>query len=787
MPPQAPMVGQDGGVGEVSNQITGDISGVVIQARDVRLRALPAPTALAGLPADEGFAGRSGDLAVLEGALTPDNGRTGSAVVCTIAGLPGSGKTALAVKAARDAVAAGWFPGGVLFLDLHGYDDQTSLDASSALAGLLRALGVPTERIPPGQDERETLYRSRLAELAEAGRRVLVLADNASELDGVLALRPGSAQHRLLVTSRHNLPVPGARRIELGVLSPVDAVAVVAQALDTARPGDARITDEPDATAALVSLCGYLPLALRIAAELLADQPQRPIADWVTILAHTRDRLDELAYGDSVGVQVAFDASYRHLPSKQARVFRLVALHPGPDVAVGAVSAVTELSEPAARRAVEGLRRAHLLQPVTVPGRYGFHDLMRLYALRRLEADQPQNERTAAVGRLLDYYRDAIAAASTYLNPAVTIDDWSARFSDRASALAWLTSELPNFVPVIMLAGETGRDSHIRDMALALLYFFDLRKHWDEWITAGECALSATRRLGDRQGECDALVNLGIAFRQLRRFTEARDYFEHASAIRRDGRILTYLGNALADLRLYDQALITQRDALSTCQQDIDRYGEGMVRGNLGNIFRIMRQWPDALDNYHKAQSISQSVGDRYGEAVIMNNIGLTYRSMRQWQDAADHYQQALVIREEVGDRYGQGMTLTNLGSIHQHLRQFDDALACHLRALAIRREVGDRYGEAVTLSNLGTTYRHLRRWDTAIECYQQALPIRQETNDPFGEGVTQTRLGETCLRLGHRAEALDHYQRALAAFRRANASPAVNQTLARIATDFHD
>lgn len=768
-------------MGEVHNQVTGNITGSVIQARDIQLPVVPAPIALAGLPADEGFTGRGSDLAAVETALAPNNERTGSAVVCTIAGLPGAGKTALAVKAARDAVAAGWFPGGVLFIDLHGCD-HTGLDASSALAGLLRALGVPTERIPLGQDEREALYRSRLAVLAASGQRVLVLADNAAAVDAVLALRPGSTEHRMLVTSRHTLPVPGARRIELDVLSETDAVAVVTQALALACPGDGRMVAEPGAATALVGLCGYLPLALRIVAELLADQPQRPISGWVTILAAARDRLDELAYGDSLGVRVAFDASYQHLPPEQARVFRLVALHPGPEIASGAVSAVAGLPERAARRAADGLRRAHLLQPTPAHDGYGFHNLVRLYALQRCEAEQTQDARHAAVDRLLDHYRDTIVAAGTHLNPALARDARSARFTNRTSALAWLAGELPNLMPVITLAAGTGRDSHARDMALALLYFFDLRKHWDDWIATGECALSATRRLSDRQGECDALTNLGIAARQLRRFTQARDYFEQALTIRRDGRILSYLGNVFADMRLYDEASETQRTALAICQQAADQYGEGVVLGNLGNICRILRQWQDALDNYQQAQRISQVVGDRYGEGVIMNNIGLTYRSMRQWHEAADHYQRALDIREEVGDSYGQGMTLTNLGSVYQHLRRFDDALGCHLRALAIRQEVGDRYGEAVTLSNLGTTYRHLRRWDDAVECYQQALPIRQETNDPYGEGVTLTRLGETYLRLGHHAEALDHHQQALEAFRRANADAAVDRALTRIA-----
>ncbi|MGX7826092.1 NB-ARC domain-containing protein [Actinokineospora sp. 24-640] len=273
--------------------------------------------------------------------------------IVTVAGPPGVGKSALAVRAAT--VAADSYPGGVLFVDLHGYDFARRIDANAALGALLRVLGVQGEHIPAGQGEREVLYRS---ELARRSQRVLVVADNASDTGQVLPLRPGDTTHRLLVTSRHILPVPYARRIEVTVLPPDDSVAVLTDALRAA--GDA-IIDDPAVAAELAALCGHLPLALRITAELLADQPESA-GELVGILRDTRSRLGELAYGDSAAVRAAFDASYQRLPADQARLFRLLSVHPGPHVSRAAASALVAEPVDVTRRLLDGLRRAHLIE-----------------------------------------------------------------------------------------------------------------------------------------------------------------------------------------------------------------------------------------------------------------------------------------------------------------------------------------------------------------------------------------------------------------------------------------
>jgi tetratricopeptide (TPR) repeat protein len=703
----------------------------------------PAPVALAGLPAEEGFLGRADDLSALDEVLAPDTAGAEAVVVSTVAGLAGVGKTAFAVRAARRAIDAGWFPGGVVFVDLHGYDPTRMVDADAALGALIRALGVPNGQIPPERGEREALYRSRLAELAGQGRRVLIIADNASALEQVAPLRPGSPVHRMLVTSRHNLPLYGARRIEVDVLTEADAVAVVDRALRAANPGDERIPNDMEAANRLVELCGCLPLALRITAELLADEPERPVAEMVEILSDTRGRLGEIAYGDSLAVRAAFDASYQRLPGDQQRLFRMLSLNPGPHVRIGATAALVGIAEALTRQMLVALRRAHLIERAPSQGCYRFHDLLRLYAAERSEQDDQPLANRAAVSRLLDYYLDNARSAGRHLDPQ-RADPGSTRLIDRPAALAWLDAERPNLVAAISLAADTGHDSHARDIPLALFGFFDLRKHWAAWIATHQIALSAARRLGDRRGEGIVLNNLGVAYRQRRRFDEALTCHAQALNISEstgdrhgEGRALNNSGITYRDLRQFDDALACLQRAIATYREISDRRGEAEALYNLGKTYEELRRFDDAVACFQQALTLFLDVGDRYGEGWAVNGIGVAYRELRLFDDALDSFRQALAIRREVGDRHGEGYTLTSLGTTYGKLMRFDDALDSLQQALAIRREIGDLHGEGTTLQCLGHVHRDLGQLDDALRCYQQALVAFKESSAPYDTAQT--------------------------------------------------
>lgn len=701
--------------------------------------------ALAGLPGEVGFTGRDHTVRSLAAFLAPG---AESAPVAVVAGLAGIGKTASVLHAAHQAVAAGWFPGGVLFLNLHGYDDDGGIDANVALSSFLSALAVPQEHIPRTQDEREAHFRSVLATAADEGRRVLVVADNVSSIGQVQALRPGHPAHRMLVTSRHTLPVPGARRIELDVLSPDDAIAVLAQALTAADPGDRRAAAEEADAAELVQLCGGLPLAVRITAELLADQPQQPIRELIRSLAAARDRLGELAYGDSVAVRLAFDASYRRLPADQARIFRLASLHPGPYFGVGVLQALADVPHDTARHVAADLRRAHLLQAVASPDGYQFHDLVKLYAGQRCTVDDSPDQQAAATDRLVVYYREAIRAAESHLDPTAPAAGRSSWFADRESAVAWLEHERPNLTAVIALAAGTGRDDGAEAMAFALRHFYNLSKHWDEWIATGLAGLAAVRRLGDRGGEARALNALSAAYQERRDFDEALTYILQALDIYRE------LGDPL---------------------------GEAKALLNIGNVHLRRGESDEAITSYLRSLDIFRELDEAYGLGQILNNLGYAHNEARRFDSAADYYQQALVQFRKHGA--GQAaVTMTNLGAVRRAQGRLREALDCHEQSLVAFRAFGDRHHEGRALTNLAGVRLDLGEHEAARRLYEQALAICRELGDRHGEGQALADLAGLCLRAGHPAEALAWYRHAHAAFVASRADDDAGRTRAAIA-----
>ena len=329
-----------------------------------------APTALAQLPAaTAGFTGRDDELAVLAGLLDPA-GSAGPVVVSAVAGLAGVGKTTLAVQAGHAARQRGWFGGGVLFIDLHGYD-EAPVEPGQALDALLRALGVPAEHIPPTVEERAGLYRSVLAQISEP---VLVIADNASSEAQVKPLLPGAGPHKVVVTSRHTLAGLGARLVDVTVLDDDAAVELLDAALRAARPDDDRISGDREAAARLAGVCGGLPLALQITAALLKADPALSAAELAGELSEEQDRLAALRYDDGSGpgapsVAAAFELSYRRLDETAARVFRLLPVNPGPDVSTAAAAVLADLPAGEVRRVLAGLAAAHLVEAAAGRGR----------------------------------------------------------------------------------------------------------------------------------------------------------------------------------------------------------------------------------------------------------------------------------------------------------------------------------------------------------------------------------------------------------------------------------
>jgi hypothetical protein len=335
-----------GGAGEVSNTVGGGSQyGPVLQGGQfnntafVTSQAAAAPVALAQLPPlAAGFTGREAELAQVAALLDPEGG-PGAVVVSAVAGLAGVGKTALAVHAAHAARSSGWFPGGVLFIDLHGYD-PSPVGPAQALDALLRALGVPGEHIPDGTEQRAGLYRSALAQITDP---VLVIADNASSEAQVRSLIPGPGSHRVIITSRHTLAGLGARLLDVTVLDQTEAVVLLDAVVRAGRPDDDRMGGDPVAARRLAEVCGALPLALQITAALLVADSALTAAELADQMSDEVRRLETLRYDDGGGVSApsvaaAFDLSYRQLDEDAARMFRLLPACPGPDVSTAAAA-----------------------------------------------------------------------------------------------------------------------------------------------------------------------------------------------------------------------------------------------------------------------------------------------------------------------------------------------------------------------------------------------------------------------------------------------------------------
>ncbi|WP_327401234.1 tetratricopeptide repeat protein [Streptomyces sp. NBC_01288] len=647
----------------------------------------PAPTALDALPPKvPGFTGRRDQLAELLGAFDRAGGEApGAVLVAAVSGLGGIGKTALAVEAVHAACGKGWFPGGVLFVNLHGYDDDR-VTAEQALETLLRALGTSPEHIPNGVDARAALYRSVLAARERELGAVLVLADNASSAEQVRPLHPGGARHRLLATSRSKLPQLGARLLALGELSPEEAYELLDRVLRIADQDDARVANEGEAAAELALLCGHLPLALQIAAALLVLDRDKPVAELVAELAESGDRLLHLDDGER-SVRAAFDLSYQRLPAEQARLLRLLALAPGPEVTAEVVASL-DGADTAPVRVLDALCRAHLVEPGSGRGRWRLHDLVRVFGVGVIERDaRLWEEGEAARERVLEFYHRWARVADGWLRWLPTMPE-PERFGDRTGALAWFDSERAGLVAAVQWAQDDRFASMAVWLSECLGEYLAWRRSFDDLITVCGVARQAANRAGNRVDEAIAWNNLGIALREVGRAEEAvdaqiraRDLYQAVGDRRREAMAWNSLGNALREVGKTEEAIDAHTRARDLHQAVGDRHGEAMAWNNLGASLREASRVGEAVDVHTRARDLFQAVGDRLGEAITWNNLGATLRGLGRVEEEAEAYEKALEGYREIDDWYGTGQTLYNLALAHHDAARHAEARTHYLQS----------------------------------------------------------------------------------------------------------
>ncbi|MGW8984833.1 regulator [Streptomyces parvus] len=496
-----------------SNQISGGVFfHAVIQGRDITVQLPPQTTsALYGLPpVSSAFTGREEQVEELLGTVA--GGRPQQAVlVAAVAGLGGIGKTELVVQTASRALQQpGWFPGGVLFVDMFGYDQERWLAPERALGGLLRALGVQNAQIPSDLQDLSRLYRSALAALAQAGSRVLVVIDNASSADQVRPLLPTDGITAALVTSRDTLDLD-ARLYDLGTLSESASVDLLNRVLREARgPGDTRVHDEPEEAAALAQLCGGLPLALRIAASLLIDYPTRPLSSVTRALSVEQSRLHRLRRKDRA-VRAAFELSYRRLPSAHQRLFRLLSLNRGPDISTAAALHLSDLDDYGTEELLQDLARCHLIEPGITWGRWRLHDLVRLYASELGSQQANVDRRDAVQDRLHRHYVETARAARSNLTvvrePLTPLrEPPSPRFNSEEEAEGWFEQECQNLIALIIAASVDVRSPN----AILLAAFLAPYLRWEWRFRDMRSVVAAVETLARERADSPGRMGLSL-------------------------------------------------------------------------------------------------------------------------------------------------------------------------------------------------------------------------------------------------------------------------------------
>ena len=640
------------------------------------------------------FVGRDDQLSLLD---------TAGARAVIIDGPPGTGKTMLALRWAHHAVDR--FPDGQLYIDLRGHSPhERPVEPLVALEEFLIALGVPANGIPSSLERSSALFRSLIAD-----RKLLVVLDNAADADQVRPLLPAAPGCVVVLTSRERLSAVAVRtdalRVTLGPMTPAESVALIERVI-----GEERAAAEPAAVADLAARCGFLPLALRIAAERVLAQPHYLVRDLVEEL-DADGRLDVLSTFDSIAVRTVFEWSYRRLDDQCARLFRLLGLHRGPHISTGAAAALADLPAAAARSLLDRLASAHLVQ-VVGRDRYQLHDLLREYAAELVLAD----ESAPAVARMVTWYQATAYAAGLALAPfrvdaldpdPVTPPVQALAFADHDAALRWCDAELPNFVPVIQLGLEHRACAPAWKLAVALWNYWLHRKPWTIWVRSQQLALTAAEHTGDLHAEGCVSVNLAEAYRRM--------------------------GDFVQSTQLYLRALQLRR-------QSNDRLGEAWSLA--GTAFLAVDSGDMARADEYAGQALAlfREFDDQEGVGVALATIGDVHRSFGRFDDALSAMADSLAVQESLGPRGAKSWVLMKMAAVHADRGHRDIALRELRLALAACRGTGDRWAEAEALSTIGDVLADLDQLAEARQSWAAAQSLYEDIGDPTRAAALRLR-----------------------------------------------
>ncbi len=636
------------------------------------------------------------------GSGPQESGQTVPIVV--ISGTAGTGKTALAIRFGHQVAKR--FPGGQLYINLRGLDPSTPpMDPSEALRFFLDALNVPPHRIPPGTEARAALFRSLLDH-----RQMLIVLDNARNVAQVRPLLPGAPGSLVVVTSRNELTglvaAEGAVPLTLDVLGDAEAYEMLARLL-----GQDRVAAEPAAADEIIAACARLPLALGIAAGRAAGRPKRPLTELAAELHDARGRLDALEADDAVtNVRAVFSWSYDQLSEPAARMFRLLGVHPGPDISLSAAASLAGMPRADAGAALRELTRTHMVAEY-LPARFTFHDLLRAYAADQAERHDPEPERRAAAHRVLDHYLHTAMAASNRFSPFRSALQPAgpqpgvlpADLTDKDQAMAWFDAEAPVLLALIAYADANEFDTHAWQIPWTLGPFFNRRGRWQDYTSTQQTALAAATRLGD---------TLALA---------------HAHHL---------LGHVQSQTGAYEQADPNFRRALDLFRELSDRANEAVVLNGLAGMLEKQERYPEALAVALDALRMLKAVGHWWTQATLENGVGWLYAHLGQYDRALTHCQRALSLHRDSGHRGGTADTLDSLGFVYLHLGDIAQAKAHYTRAIEAYREIGSPFGEGNSLGGLGDALLAEGDREGARAAWRESVAILDRLPHPLADEV---------------------------------------------------
>ncbi|WP_433539249.1 tetratricopeptide repeat protein [Micromonospora sp. CA-249363] len=700
---------------------------------------VPAPERVScSLPRDTAaFTGRSTELdSITDAVRQADIGG-----IHAIVGMPGIGKTALAVHAAHQL--ADRFPDGQLFLDLHAHTPgQQPTDTFRALAMLLLADGLSVSSLPAHLEERATLWRDRTAD-----KKLLLILDNAASSSQVSPLLPGNPACLIMITARRHLgDLPGqTRSLPLDDLSPREARNMFDRSAE-------RTVDDSDDIETLTKLCGYLPMAITIVARVYNQHPRWSMAD---LICETETRILRLTAENNT-VAAAFDLSVHYLTDQRRRFLTLLALHPGTSIDPYAAAALTATSLQDATNHLDALWSDNLLTE-TAYRRYGMHDLIRAYT-RELATGLSDTERDQALDRLLDYYQHAATRAATVLSqipwtgPALpALDSTVPPVEQYPKALTWIRTERPNLHACLDHVTDTATQ-RVRIIAFTTALAQILRTD-GPWLDAIHLHTIAaqTAETADQLGRANTLHDLGT----VRRLTD--DFLEADKLLRQALKLYERLGNrlgrantlhGLAGVRLqegkgFPAAVDLLRRALKLYKRLGDQLGQANTLYELGAVRRAQGNFTAAASRLEQALKLYERLGDQRGQVKALYDLGaLRYRA-DDYPQAVEMLQQALNFSTCLGDRLGQAHALYALGAVRRRTGHLEDAANKQTEARALFAHLGSERGEAYTLLELGIVRREEGNYQEAHELLRQLLPIYERLGNQHGQANTLYELGK--------------------------------------------